>query len=153
MFEKIKDFFAEKYIQKQGLELYHFKTLHILNKNFLQNYMPDIGQKLKENDKIAQGFFIGTLIYFYELSGIKTNLDNKKLKPEHLADMIHGAFYKYWNVTNKEAYDIYVKAIETHELYENKKLLGADLEKFQNGLELLKKCSGEVQIIVKKFCK
>ena len=153
MFEGIKLFFFKIYISSHGLGFHHFKTIHALNTNFLQLYMPDIGQKLKENDKIAQGFFFGTLAHFYKLSGIQANLDNKKLKPEHLADMIQGAFYKYWNVTNKEAYDIYVKAIETYELYRNKKLSETDSEKFKNGLKLLSNYSGEVEIIVKKFCK
>ena len=151
MFEKIKDFLAEKYIQKKGLELYHFKILNILNRDFFQNYMPDIGKKLKENDKIAQGFFIGTLLYFYELSGIKTNLDNKKLTPEHLANMIHEVFHKDWKVTNREAYDIYVKSIEIYELYKNNNLPAEDREKFKNGMDLTKKFSEKIEAIVKIY--
>ena len=153
MFEKIKFFLSKKFIESHGLTIYHFRTTHLLSKKFLLHHMPDIGEKIKKNDKIAQGFFIGTLGCFYELSGILANLNNKKLKPERLANMIHEVFYKDWNMTNKEVFDIYVKTIETYNLHTQKKLLGEDLEKFKKGLKLLEKYYEDFLLLINFYKK
>ena len=138
MFEKIKDFFFNKYIESQGLKSKHFYILNLISKSFILKLMPNILEKIKLKDKITEGFFIGTLFYFYQITEIQKNLDKKKLKPENLANLIHEVFAKDWNISNKEAYNIYVDCLKTYDLYKKKELTEKDEKNFNIGLQMAK---------------